>query len=122
MDVEQIWGAGWIPADRVADAVQEAKTELDVLWPNGGNAPDKRDVVYLFDSLRLGLYRRAQQTRVAAPPPAPAGTQTNPVKQGQAIQQKLSASGPNNQGPQWDQSGDSRAQYQGYRSGLRERE
>lgn len=116
-DVEQIWSNGWVPCERVADAITEAKTELDALWPRGGSPPDRRDVIYLLDSLRLGLYKRAVATRVGTPPPQ-VGSQQKP-QTSQAISATL---GRPIHGAQWtapiDTPLDSRAEYQTYRSTL----
>jgi hypothetical protein len=88
-DNELIYSAGWVPCDRIGDAITEAHQALDVLWPKGGNAPDRRDVVYLLDSLRLMLFKRAERSRTTG---VPVATQQSGAARQSAPQQAAKSS------------------------------
>lgn len=116
-DQELIYSAGWVPCDRIQDAITEAKTSLEALWPKGGNAPDRRDVLYLLDSLKMALYKRAEKSRVVAPPaPKPGARSAAPTDD--LLDEARAALGTSAAAPQGPAATDSRSQYQAYRSGL----
>lgn len=123
-DVDELYSAGWVSCDRIADCITEAKTALDAIWPRKGEPPNRRDVEYLLDSVRHMLYKRAQPTRNGAPPappkPKPQTGATPSMDELEELREEMWGSRAR---PRSESSADdSRAEYQGYRSRLRERE